>query len=113
MVFRANLNRSRVQEYFSNLERLALDGRETGMSDIGHHQNRTQFNPEEGSSRSSCPCKSNNVEVQRLVEQISAMYMDEECSDCTLIVEGTSFPVHKAILAARSIYFKWVFEWNS
>ncbi|KAE9548774.1 hypothetical protein FO519_008012 [Halicephalobus sp. NKZ332] len=108
MVFRANLNRSRVQEYFSNLERLALDGRER-MSDIGHQQGRAQATPEEGSSRSSCPCKSNNIEVQRLVEQISAMYMDEECSDCTLVVEGTSFPVHKAILAARSIYFKAMF----
>ncbi|KAL7079104.1 hypothetical protein ACQ4LE_001771 [Meloidogyne hapla] len=41
----------------------------------------------------------------QLVEQISSLYLNEDCSDLTLIVEDQHFPVHRVILAARSTYF--------
>nr|CAD2200384.1 unnamed protein product [Meloidogyne enterolobii] len=43
--------------------------------------------------------------TSQLVEQISSLYLNEDCSDLTLIVEDQRFPVHRVILAARSIYF--------
>lgn len=43
--------------------------------------------------------------TSQLVEQISSLYLNEDCSDLTLIVEDQRFPVHRVILAARSTYF--------
>lgn len=43
-----------------------------------------------------------------LAENIGRLYLSDECSDLTLIVEEQRFPVHRVILAARSTYFRWV-----
>ena len=41
-----------------------------------------------------------------LSEHIGALYLNDEYSDVTLVVEGTKFQGHKVILAARSEYFR-------
>ncbi|OWF52316.1 BTB/POZ domain-containing protein 9-like [Mizuhopecten yessoensis] len=44
--------------------------------------------------------------VGSLSDNLGELVDSSEYSDLTLIVEGTSFPSHKAILAARSMYFR-------
>ena len=39
-------------------------------------------------------------------EHIGALYLNDEYSDVTLIVEKQPFSAHKVILAARSDYFR-------
>jgi len=46
------------------------------------------------------------LHIQQLSDQLNKLYMDDEYSDIKLIVDGTSFPAHKVILAARSEYFR-------
>ncbi|KAH7709664.1 BTB/POZ domain-containing protein 9, partial [Aphelenchoides avenae] len=41
-----------------------------------------------------------------LAENIGRLYLNDECSDLTLIVEEQRFAVHRVILAARSTYFR-------
>lgn len=41
-----------------------------------------------------------------LSEHIGALYLNDEYSDVTLIVEKQPFSAHKVILAARSDYFR-------
>jgi hypothetical protein len=43
----------------------------------------------------------------QLVEQISGLYLDEACSDLTLIAEDQRLPAHRVVLAARSTYFRY------
>lgn len=55
-----------------------------------------------------CLCLDVTGEIQHshhLAEQIGQLLLNEDCSDVILIVEGTRFPAHKVILAARSTYF--------
>lgn len=44
--------------------------------------------------------------IHFLSEHIGALYLNDEYSDVTLIVEGVRFHAHKVILAARSEYFR-------
>ncbi|KAG8235191.1 hypothetical protein J437_LFUL014155 [Ladona fulva] len=44
--------------------------------------------------------------VHHLSEHIGALYLNDEYSDVVLLVEGHRFHGHKAILAARSEYFR-------
>uniref|UniRef100_A0A5S6PYT3 BTB domain-containing protein n=1 Tax=Trichuris muris TaxID=70415 RepID=A0A5S6PYT3_TRIMR len=46
----------------------------------------------------------------RLTEDLSVLLSEERFSDCTLVVKGVEFRVHKAILAARSMVFAAMFE---
>ena len=41
-----------------------------------------------------------------LSDNIGALFMQEDYSDMTLLVENEQFPAHKVILAARSEYFR-------
>ncbi|XP_050435396.1 BTB/POZ domain-containing protein 9-like [Adelges cooleyi] len=43
---------------------------------------------------------------QLLVKDISALYLDKRFSDVVLIVDGVHLPVHRAVLASRSEYFR-------
>lgn len=44
--------------------------------------------------------------VNFLSDNIGTLFMQEDYSDVTLIVENQRFPVHKVVLAARSDYFR-------
>uniref|UniRef100_A0A7E4VVC7 BTB domain-containing protein n=1 Tax=Panagrellus redivivus TaxID=6233 RepID=A0A7E4VVC7_PANRE len=113
MVFR--LISTRRTDFFNALERYSAirndrdrdHGNAAAMSDTGH-QAYSGNGP-----RENMPVPTTSVvvngEIVRLVEQISSMYLDEECSDVTLVVEGTEFPAHRVILAARSVYFRAMF----
>lgn len=45
-------------------------------------------------------------QISLLSEHIGALYLSDEYSDVTLIIEGQRFEAHKVILAARSHYFR-------
>uniref|UniRef100_A0A7E4V2X8 BTB domain-containing protein n=1 Tax=Panagrellus redivivus TaxID=6233 RepID=A0A7E4V2X8_PANRE len=45
-----------------------------------------------------------------IVKQYGHLYLNEELSDVTIVVEGVKFPAHRFILAKRSEYFKIMFE---
>jgi BTB/POZ domain-containing protein 9 len=111
MVVRNSSNQGRAQ-FFNNLEQLA------GESSSGSSaaRNRAEMSsirpPPSNDERPPNISRSNSVfgdEVQRLVQQITDLYLNDELSDVTLIVESSRFPAHKVILAARSIYFKAMF----
>ena len=57
-----------------------------------------------------CSCRlSCNLQVQHihfLSDHIGALYLNDEYSDVTLVVDGQRFDAHKVILAARSEYFR-------
>ena len=40
--------------------------------------------------------------IQKLSDHIGALFLNDEYSDVSLLVEGQSFRAHKVILAARS-----------
>ena len=40
--------------------------------------------------------------IQKLSDHIGALFLNDEYSDVSLVVEGQSFRAHKVILAARS-----------
>ncbi|CAB4058666.1 BTBD9 [Lepeophtheirus salmonis] len=44
--------------------------------------------------------------TQFVAEDVGSLYLSEEYSDVTLIVDGQRFPGHKVLLASRSKYFK-------
>jgi len=44
--------------------------------------------------------------VQLLSDQLNKLYLSDEYSDMTLVVDSNRFSVHKVILAARSEYFR-------
>eukprot|EP00096_Caligus_rogercresseyi_P011835 TRINITY_DN4795_c0_g1_i4.p1 TRINITY_DN4795_c0_g1~~TRINITY_DN4795_c0_g1_i4.p1 ORF type:complete len:629 (-),score=167.77 TRINITY_DN4795_c0_g1_i4:651-2537(-) len=44
--------------------------------------------------------------TQHVAEDVGALYLSEEYSDVTLVVDGQRFPGHKVLLASRSKYFK-------
>ena len=44
--------------------------------------------------------------TQFLSEHIGALYLNDEYSDVTLVVDNQPFSAHKVILAARSHYFR-------
>ena len=44
--------------------------------------------------------------IDLLSENIGALFMQENYSDVTLVVDGQRFYGHKVILAARSEYFR-------
>ena len=44
--------------------------------------------------------------IHFLSEHIGALYLNDEYSDVTLVVENHRFYAHKVILAARSEYFR-------
>ena len=44
--------------------------------------------------------------IHFLSEHIGALYLNDEYSDVTLVVENHRFHAHKVILAARSEYFR-------
>ena len=55
------------------------------------------------------PTPAGEVEhVNYLSENIGALFMREDYSDVTLVVEAQKFPAHKVVLAARSEYFRFV-----
>lgn len=85
---------------------LILEPADTNDENMSNLKSFVDTMDDTASIRKSRLSSSWNPEIQRLVDQISAMYMDNTCNDVTLIVEGTHFPAHKAILAARSVYFK-------
>ena len=45
--------------------------------------------------------------VDQLSDNIGALFMQENYSDITLVVDGQKFPAHKVILASRSEYFRY------
>ena len=51
--------------------------------------------------------------TSHLAADIGTLYLHDEYSDATLVVEGQRFPVHKVILAARSEYFRLISEFVS
>uniref|UniRef100_A0A7E4UUK8 BTB domain-containing protein n=1 Tax=Panagrellus redivivus TaxID=6233 RepID=A0A7E4UUK8_PANRE len=44
--------------------------------------------------------------IDCLVKQIGDLYLNEEQSDVTIVVQGFSFPAHRLILTQRCTYFK-------
>uniref|UniRef100_A0A7E4V4A0 BTB domain-containing protein n=1 Tax=Panagrellus redivivus TaxID=6233 RepID=A0A7E4V4A0_PANRE len=48
--------------------------------------------------------------IYGLVDQIGALYLSEEMSDVTIVVEGVKLPAHRLILAQRCDYFKTMFN---
>ena len=44
--------------------------------------------------------------IHFLSEHIGALYLNDEYSDVSLVVDGQRFNAHKVILAARSEYFR-------
>jgi len=44
--------------------------------------------------------------VNQLSDNIGALFMQENYSDITLVVDGQRFVAHKVVLAARSEYFR-------
>ena len=91
-------NRGRGHQYYSAAGDNPIRNRQADMMDTR--------SDEVASTRSSRSGSVMGEEMQRLVTNISNLYLNEECSDVTLVVEGQKFPAHKVILAARSIYFK-------
>ena len=50
-----------------------------------------------------CPSANGEVQhIQKLSDHIGALFLNDEYSDVSLVVEGQSFRAHKVILAARS-----------
>jgi hypothetical protein len=47
-------------------------------------------------------------DVTSLLKQVETLYLTENYSDVTLIVESERFPAHRVILASRSTYFRLV-----
>ena len=45
--------------------------------------------------------------IHYLSEHIGALFLNDEYSDVTLVVENHRFHAHKVILAARSEYFRY------
>ena len=44
--------------------------------------------------------------IEHLSDHIGALYLNDEYSDVTLVVDGNDFNAHRVILAARSEYFR-------
>ncbi|XP_023340919.1 BTB/POZ domain-containing protein 9 [Eurytemora carolleeae] len=44
--------------------------------------------------------------VHQLSDQLNKLYLSDEYSDITLVVQNSRFSAHKVILAARSEYFR-------
>lgn len=44
-----------------------------------------------------------------LLKQIETLYLTDQLSDITIIVESERFPCHRVILACRSAYFRAMF----
>jgi hypothetical protein len=111
-----NRNRNRTNQFFDNLERLAGESSSSSRATAGEMSSirPTSSNAGEISpSTTTTTSRSGSVfgdEVQRLVSHISDLYLNDEISDVTLIVENSRFPAHKIVLAARSIYFKYVLK---
>lgn len=54
-----------------------------------------------------CPTANGEVQhIQKLSDHIGALFLNDEYSDVSLVVDGQSFRAHKVILAARSEYFR-------
>lgn len=102
MVYRSN--RNRAQDFFAGLERLAAEEPPRNREEMSDLRSQPSDESSSRSQRSGSVC---GDEVQRLVAHISRMFMNDECSDVTLVVEGCQFPAHKVILGARSVYFKY------
>jgi BTB/POZ domain-containing protein 9 len=105
-----NRNRNRTNQFFDNLERLAGESSSSSRATAGEMSSirPTSSNAGEISPSTTTSSRSGD-EVQRLVSHISDLYLNDEISDVTLIVENSRFPAHKIVLAARSIYFKAMF----
>ena len=50
--------------------------------------------------------------IHYLSEHIGALFLNDEYSDVTLVVESHRFHAHKVILAARSEYFRYIIYIN-
>uniref|UniRef100_A0A7E4VV77 BTB domain-containing protein n=1 Tax=Panagrellus redivivus TaxID=6233 RepID=A0A7E4VV77_PANRE len=50
------------------------------------------------------------TDTERLIEQISSLYLNEKLSDVTIIIEGVELPAHSLILAQRCEYFQIMFD---
>lgn len=80
------------------------------MSEIHQHQPRSSASsPDYGSLRdcgSGCQASADVDHRNILCQRISALFLQPEFSDVTLVVSGFHFPAHKSILAAGSEYFR-------
>jgi len=57
----------------------------------------------------SCSAGDINL-IERLNNEIAALYMSEQCSDITLYIEGQNIPAHRSIIGARCEYLKTYFS---